>query len=128
MSTFWQTVIPATVTALVAGRVAVTRTGRLRKDIHQNIDLLDKLQGDHPNRATLEAYNGELLGLLVRRQQRRYGPFTQAGVSFGVLTGLGGVAFVFACGSALLATGAVPSAAASDPPTTGDQWFAAASS
>lgn len=43
MSTFWQTVIPATVTALVAGRVAVTRTGRLRKDIHQNIDLLDKL-------------------------------------------------------------------------------------
>jgi hypothetical protein len=30
MSTFWQTVLPATVTALVAGRVAVTRTGRLR--------------------------------------------------------------------------------------------------
>jgi hypothetical protein len=30
MSTFGQTMLPATVTALVAGRVAVTRTGRLR--------------------------------------------------------------------------------------------------
>jgi hypothetical protein len=40
MSTFWQTVIPAALTALVAGRVAVTRTGRLRKDIRENIDLL----------------------------------------------------------------------------------------
>lgn len=40
MSTFWQTVISAALTALVAGRVAVTRTGRLRKDIRENIDLL----------------------------------------------------------------------------------------
>ena len=68
MSSFWQAVIPAALTALVAGRVAVTRTGRLRKDIHENLGLLGKLPAEHPNRATLEAHNGELLGLLVRRQ------------------------------------------------------------
>jgi hypothetical protein len=109
----------------VAGRVAVTRTGRLRKDIHENLGLLGKLPANHPNRATLEARNRELLGLLVRRQQRRFGPFTKAGVSFGVLTSLASVAFIFGCFSALLASGVIPRAAASDPPTPGDQWAAA---
>jgi hypothetical protein len=37
------------------------------------------IPADHPNRAALEAHNGELLDLLVRRQQRRFRPFTQAG-------------------------------------------------
>jgi hypothetical protein len=73
---------------------------------------------------TLEIHNGELLDLLVRRQQRRFGPFTQAGVSFGVLAGITIVALILACGSALLAVGVLPSAAAADPPTPGDQWAA----
>jgi hypothetical protein len=124
MSAFWQTVIPAVLTALVAGRVAWTRTSRLRRTIDANLALLDRLPADHPNRPTLEAHNGELLDLLVRRQQRRFGPFTQAGVSFGVLAGVTIVALILACGSALLAVGVLPSAAAADPPTSGDQWAA----
>ena len=80
MSNFWQAVIPAALTDLVAGRVAVTRTGRLRKDIHENLGLLRKLPADHPNRATLEAHNAELPGLLVRRQQRRFGRSPRPGL------------------------------------------------
>jgi hypothetical protein len=118
-------VIPIVLTALFAGQVAVTRTGRLRKDILANLDLLGRLPAEHPNRAALEAKNGELVGVLARRQQRRYGPFTPAGVSFGVCAGVVIVALVFAGFSALLAARVIPSTPASDPPTTGDQWAAA---
>jgi hypothetical protein len=126
VSNFWQTVLPTVLAALVAGRVAVTRTGRLRKDIDVNLDLLGRLPADHPNRAMLEASNGELLSLLVRRQRRRYGPFTQAGISFGAFVGVAAVALVFAFGSTLLAAEVLPSTSASDPATHGDQWYAAA--
>ena len=61
--------------------------------------------------------------MLDRRQQRRFGPFTQAGVSFGVLAGVA-VALMFAFALALVAAGVIPSAP-SDPPTPGDQWAAA---
>jgi hypothetical protein len=120
MSALWQTVIPAALTALVAGRVAWTRTSRLQRTIATNLDLdlLGRLSADHPNRAALEAHNGELLGLLVRRQQRRFGPFTQAGVSFGAFAGLAGVALVMAGGTVLIAAGVVPSTP-SDPATPG---------
>jgi hypothetical protein len=125
VSNFWQTVLPTVLAALVAGRVAVTRTGRVRKDIDMNLDLLGRLPADHPNRAMLEASNGDLLSLLIRRQ-RRYGPFTPAGVSFGAFLGVAAVALVFALGSTLLAAGVLPSTSASDPPTHEDQWYAAA--
>ena len=82
MTTLLLAVIPIVLTALFAGQFAVTRTGRLRKDILANLDLLGRLPAEHPNRAALEAKNGELVGVLARRQQRRYGPFTPAGVSF----------------------------------------------
>ena len=116
---------PIVLTALFAGQVAVTRTGRLRKDILANLDLLGRLPADCPNRAELETKNGELVGVLTRRQWRRYGPFTQAGFSLGVPAGLAGLAVAFAGFSALLATGIMPSKAASDPPTGGDYWAAA---
>ena len=90
MREFLQTAIPVVLTAVLAGQVAVTRTGRLRKDILANLDLLDRLPADCPNRAELEVKNGELVGVLARRQRRRYGPFTQAGFSLGVLAGLAG--------------------------------------
>jgi hypothetical protein len=115
-------ITPIVLTALFAGQVAVTRTGRLRKDILANLDLLGRLPADCPNRAELEAKNGELVGVLTRRQRRRYGPFTQAGFSLGVLAGLAGLAVAFAGFSALLASGVLPSKAASDPPTSGDYW------
>jgi hypothetical protein len=116
-------ITPIVLTALFAGQVAVTRTGRLRKDILANLDLLGRLPADCPNRAELGTKNGELVGVLARRQRRRYGPFTQAGFSLGVLAGLAGLAVAFAGFSALLATGVLPSKAASDPSTSGDYWF-----
>ncbi len=60
MREFLQTAIPVMLTAVLAGQVAVTRTGRLRKDILANLDLLGRLPADCPNRAELEAKNGEL--------------------------------------------------------------------
>ena len=123
MSTFWQTVIPAAASALIAGRIAWTRTSRLQRTINTNLDLLGRLPADHPNRMALEAHNGELLDLLVRRQQRRFGPFTQAGVSFGAYAGVAAMALMFACFGVLLASGVIPSA--SDPPDPGDGWAGA---
>jgi hypothetical protein len=58
MSELLQTVIPVVLTALIAGQVAITRTGRLRKDIRETMDLLGKLPADHPSRATLEVNIG----------------------------------------------------------------------
>jgi hypothetical protein len=116
MSELLQTVIPVVLPALIAGQVAITRTGRLRKDIRETIDLLGKLPTDHPNRATLEAHEESCL---VRRQQRRYEPFTQAGVSLGPSPAWPPLAFVFACGSALLAIGVLPSSSPSNPQTSG---------
>jgi hypothetical protein len=46
MSAFWQTVIPAVLTALVAGRAAWTRTSRLRRTIDANLALLGWQPGD----------------------------------------------------------------------------------
>ena len=74
-----QTVIPIVLTALIAGQVAITRTGRLRADIRASIDLLGKLPAGHPSRASLEANMGELVDVLVRRQRRRFEPFTRPG-------------------------------------------------
>jgi hypothetical protein len=95
-----QTVIPVVLTALIAGQVAITRTGRLRADIRTSVDLLGKLPAGHPSRATLEANIGELVDTLVRRQHRRFEPITRAGVWFGanitaacfLLGGMGGLA------------------------------------
>jgi hypothetical protein len=84
MREFLQTVIPVVLTALIAGQVAITRTGRLRKDIRETIDLLGKLPAGHPSRATLEDNIGELVDTLVRRQRRRFEPITRAGAWFGV--------------------------------------------
>jgi branched-subunit amino acid transport protein len=55
MREFLQTVIPALLTALVAGRVVVTRTGRLRRTIQANVELLDALPADHPAERTSRA-------------------------------------------------------------------------
>jgi len=118
MSTFWQTVIPAAASALVAGRIAWTRTSRVQRTINRNLDLLGRLPAEHPNRAALEAHNGELLDLLIRRQQRRFGPFTQAGVSFGLYAGVAIVALMFAAN-------VLPLTSTSNPPDPGDQWASA---
>jgi hypothetical protein len=84
VSELLQTVIPVVLTALIAGQIAITRTGRLRKNIRETIDLLGKLPADHPSRATLEVNIGELVDTLVRRQRRRFEPITRAGGWFGV--------------------------------------------
>jgi hypothetical protein len=71
MREFLQTAIPVVLTAVLAGQVAVTRTGRLRKAILTNLALLVRLPDDCPNRVELQVKNGELVGVLARRQRRR---------------------------------------------------------
>jgi hypothetical protein len=118
-----QTIATVGLGALLAGQVAVTRTGRLRRAIAANLDLLDRLSADNPHRAALEAHNGELLAVLARRQRSRFGPFVQAGVSFGAVTVTAFYALMMAAVAALLAAGIVP--ADPDPtsePTPGDRW------
>ena len=58
--------------------------------------------------------------MLARRQQRRYGPFTQAGFSFGAYAGVAAVSLAFAFFGVLLATAVIPSTSAADPPDPGD--------
>jgi hypothetical protein len=58
MREFLQTVIPVVLTALIAGQVAITRTGRLRKDIRETIDLLGKLPAGHPSRRRWRTTSG----------------------------------------------------------------------
>jgi hypothetical protein len=125
MREFLQTMILPVIGALIGGQIAVIRTGKLRKDIRENINLLGQLPADHPSRARLEGNIGELVDTLVRRQQRRYGPFTQAGVSFGAYAGVAAVSLAFAFFGLLLAAGVIPSASASDPPDSGDGWAGA---
>jgi hypothetical protein len=107
MSEFLQTAIPVVLTALLAGQVAVTRTGRLRADIRASIDLLGKLPAGHPSRATLEANIGELVDTLVRRQRRRFEPITRAGVWFGVNVTLVLLMVAVSCWTALQLVGAL---------------------
>jgi hypothetical protein len=105
MSEFLQTAIPVVLTALLAGQVAVTRTGRLRADIRASIDLLGKLPTGHPSRATLEANIGELVDTLARRQRRRFEPITRAGVWFGVNITLALLMVLMICGTVLRLAG-----------------------
>ena len=125
MREFLQTMILPVIGALMGGQIAITRTGKLRRDIHENINLLGQLPADHPSRARLESNIGELVDTLVRRQQRCYGPFTQPGVSLGAYNGVAAVSLAFAFFAVLLATGVIPSASASDPPDSGDGWAGA---
>jgi hypothetical protein len=76
MREFLQIVIPAALTALVAGRVAITRTGRLRRTIRANVELLGTLPADHPSREALAAHIEELVDTLVLREQRQFEPMT----------------------------------------------------
>jgi hypothetical protein len=83
MRDFLQTVLPPLLAALVAYQGGLTRTTRLRSMIRASVDLVGTLPADHPSRAKLEAHIGELVDVLIRRQRRRFEPFTRAGVSFG---------------------------------------------
>jgi hypothetical protein len=74
MREFLQIVIPAALTALVAGRVAVTRTGRLRRTIQANVELLGTLLADHPSRENLASHIEDLVDTLVSREQGQFAP------------------------------------------------------
>jgi hypothetical protein len=118
-----QTIVTVALGAILAGQVALTRTSRLRRTIAANLDLLDRLPAEHPNRAILEAHNGELLTVLARRQRSRFGPFIHAGASFGAVAVTAFYALVLAGFAALMATGTIPSNPDPDP-TPADQWSA----
>jgi hypothetical protein len=116
-----QTIATVALGALLAGQIAVTRTGRLRRAITANLDLLDRLPAEHPHRATLEAHNGELLTVLARRQRGRFGPFVQAGVSFGAVAVSAFYSLMMAGFAALLAVEIIPSDPTSTP-SPEEQW------
>jgi hypothetical protein len=77
MRDFLQTVIPAVLTALIASRVAITRTGRLRSTIQANVELLDKLPANHPSREDLNEHVEELVDTLIRREYQQFEPVTE---------------------------------------------------
>jgi hypothetical protein len=88
VSSFWQTVILATLPVLVAGRVAITRTGRLRKVIRANVELLGKLPADDPTREALAAHVRELVDVLAWREYQQFHPLASSGPSFRVVVPL----------------------------------------
>jgi hypothetical protein len=124
MNALLATVIPAVLTFLVGYQGGLTRTSRLRSMIGANLDLLDRLPADHPNRAILEAHNGKLIDMLVRRQWRQFEPFTRAGVSFGANATLTVLMVGIVTGMILQATGIWHTDG--DPLTRGEAWVAAA--
>ena len=85
-------------TAFVAGRVAITRTGRLRRTIQANVALLGTLPADHPSREDLAAHIEELVDTLVLREQRQFEPMTWIVAWIGVW----GYLTVFGLGGAIL--------------------------
>jgi hypothetical protein len=94
MREFLQTVIPAALTALIAGRVAITRTGRLRRTIQANVALLGTLPADHPSREDLASHVGELVDTLVLREQRQFDPMTWIGAWIGLCAMIAGIGVV----------------------------------
>ena len=105
MNGLLQTVVPVVLTALVAGQVAITRSGQLHSIIRKDLELIDKLPAGHPSRAMLETHLGELVDMLVRRQRRRFEPITRAGGWFGVNTTLAVLMVALVCGEVLQLTG-----------------------
>jgi hypothetical protein len=123
MNALLATVIPAALTFLVGYQGGLTRTSRLRSMIGANLDLLDRFPADHPNRATLEAHNGKLVDMLVRRQWRQFEPFTRAGVAFGANATLAILMVGVVAGMILQATGVWH--ASDEPMTRGESWAGA---
>jgi hypothetical protein len=108
MSDLWQgaiPVIPAAVTVLVAYQGALSSTGRLRRNIKVDVDLLAALPADHPSRPVLEAHIAELLDRLIRRERRQFGSIVPAGTWSFVFTVAVGVAL--GTGLIFLADGAM---------------------
>jgi hypothetical protein len=105
MSSLLGVVIPAVLGFLAAYQGGLTRTGRLRSIIRANVELLGSLPADHPSRAPLSAHIEELVGMLVRRQRRRFEPITRAGAWFGVNTTLALLMVATICWTALQLAG-----------------------
>jgi hypothetical protein len=86
MGELLQTAIPAAAGLLVAYQGAISHTGRLRRVIRANVELLQQLPDDHPSRPALTAHIDRLVSALVQRERRRFGvePITPAGISFGI--------------------------------------------
>jgi hypothetical protein len=119
MGNLLPTVIPAVLAFVVAYQGGLTRTSRLRSIIRANLELLDKLPGDHPSRAKLATHIEELADLLVLRQHRRYKP-TTLGPWFGVNVTLLVIMAMAIVGSLLGVSGVWESA--SEPSTPEELW------
>jgi hypothetical protein len=82
MTEFLQTVIPIVLAGLLAGQIVITRTGRLRRSIRADLELLNALPADHPSRAMVAAHSEKLVDKLIQRERRQFEPTTPARVPF----------------------------------------------
>jgi Flp pilus assembly protein TadB len=103
MSNLLQVAIPAAIPAvlafLVAYQGALSRTGRLRRNVKADVELLAALPPEHPSREALEGHVGELVDELIRREQLQYFPVGGLGWIFGLAV----VFVVFLAAAAVLA-------------------------
>jgi hypothetical protein len=81
MTEFLQTVISIMLAGLLAGQIVITRTGRLRRSIRADLELLTSLPADHPSRAMVTAHSEKLVNKLIQRERRQFEPIAPARVS-----------------------------------------------
>jgi hypothetical protein len=67
-------VIPAAVGFLIAYQGALSRTGRLRRNVKADVELLAALPAEHPSREQLAGHVGKLVDELIWREERQYFP------------------------------------------------------
>jgi hypothetical protein len=82
MNDLLQTVISVMLAGLLAGQIVITRTGRLRRSIRADVQLLNSLPADHPSRAMVTAHSEKLVDKLIQRERRQFEPIAAARVSF----------------------------------------------
>ena len=95
--------IPAVVAVLVAYQGAISRTGRLRRNVKADVELLAGLPADHPSRPAMEGHVGELVDELIRREHWRYFSAAGRGSNFRSTRALAAVAAAGAISLALWA-------------------------
>jgi hypothetical protein len=82
-------VIPAVLAFLAAYQGALSYTGRLRRNVKADVELLAALPAKHPSRPGLEGHVRELVDELIWQEQRRYFPVGRLGWGWTVVAPAG---------------------------------------
>jgi hypothetical protein len=83
-----QTMIPIVLAGFLAGQIVITRTGRLRRSIRADLELLNALPADHPSRVAVTAHSEKLVDKLIQRERRQFEPTAPARVPFSATEGI----------------------------------------